>query len=262
MGSAIAGRIKSTYPTYVFEKDAAKTVSLGSLTVAKDSRELVLAVDAVVLAVKPQDFDALLDEIRDEVSGKLIISIAAGIPTAYIQKVLGEVRVIRVMPNLPARIGLGMICLCKGSFAEDTDLEFVRQLFDTLGSTLVIEEGMMDAATAIAGSGPGFFYELISGNSELDVLSYASEVFIPDFSLAAESLGFGKSDAELLVTTVSAGSIALLKQTAFSAQELCRQVTSKGGTTEAGLAALRKSGSLVEAAKAAEKRAKELSRGG
>ncbi|MGE5197507.1 MAG: pyrroline-5-carboxylate reductase family protein, partial [Deltaproteobacteria bacterium] len=163
MGSAIAKLLKADYRIFVFEKDASKTNGLADIQAASGIADVVNKVDTVILAVKPQDFDAVLDEIRtcSNLTDKLFISIAAGITTQYMEKTLGVARVIRAMPNMPAKIGLGITCLSKGRFATEEDFDFTQDLFLYLGETLRIEERMMNAATAISGSGPGYCYDLI-----------------------------------------------------------------------------------------------------
>lgn len=262
MGSAISGRIKRKCLVYAFDKDKNKTKNLRGLIVTNDIADLVNRVDVVILAVKPQDFDSLLDEIKNGIKGKLVISIAAGITTGYIEKRLGQVRVIRVMPNMPARIGKGMSCLCKGSLARRVDLNFARHLFNCLGKTLVLHEEMMDAATAISGSGPGYFYDFIESHPQIykNNPDRVLKEFIASLELAAKSLGFSHKEAMLLAKTTGTASKYLLVKTKLAPGELKRQVASRGGTTEAGIGVLRRGGSLEEAVKAALKRAKELTK--
>lgn len=265
MGQAIAAQLKNDYRIFVFDKDKNKTEGLGSISTAAGNVELAKETDALILAVKPQDFDAVLDELKNEVKDKLIISIAAGITTGYIEKILGIVRIIRAMPNMPAMVGEGITCLSKGKFASIADLDFTENLFDYLGETLRIEEEMMNAATAVSGSGPGFCFELMraknttQGNME-EAGRFIKEDFAPLFAKAATNIGFLQADAEFLALRTANGCIALLRKTKFSLSELINQIASKGGTTEAGLEVLRKGGSLEEAVKAARKRAEELCR--
>ena len=250
MGSAIAERIKARYTVWLYDKDKNKLKGLKDIPVAQNNSDLVKKVDAVLLAVKPQDFDATLDEIRSAVSDKLIISIAAGIRTIYIEKFLGNVRVVRVMPNMPLRIGEGMSCLCKGRFATDDDLAFGQKLFDAAGRTLILDEGLMNAATAVSGSGPAYVcYYLESKKQNL----------LADFPKAAEGVGFSSKEAEFLVQATYSGTIDFLKKTKILPSELRIQVTSKGGTTEAALKVLDGGCSLQDAVKAALIRAEELS---
>lgn len=260
MGSSIAQRIKSKYQLIVFDKDREKTKGISGIRVADNIVDLVNEAEVLILAVKPQDFDSLLDEIKQFVKEKLIISIVAGITTDYIEKILGDIGVIRVMPNMPARFGEGMSCICKGRFTTKKDLSSALKIFIYLGKTIILNEDMMNVATAISGSGPGFFYDLIENKPKDEWKDYSRNVFIPQFSSAARSLGFSKKEAKLLVETTTRGSLVMAEATGMNPAQLKQQIISKGGTTEAGLDVLHKTGSLIEAAKAALKRAKELSK--
>ncbi len=258
MGSAIAERLKAKYQIFVFDKDANKIKNISGLEICEEIKDLIERVDTIILAVKPQDFGNLLNEIKDSVKGKLIISIAAGITTQYMENRLGEVKAIRVMPNMPAKIGKGMTCLCRGEFTTDDDLNFSQKLFDKLGKTLILNEDMMDAATAVSGSGPGFYFDIIE--SRQGRREKILQEFIFSLTEAAKSIGFSPEEATLLSSTTGNASEMLIEQTKLSPVELKKQITSKGGTTEAGLEVLHKGGSLKEAVKAALKRAKELSK--
>lgn len=261
MGSAIAERIN--IPVAVFDADRLKTSNLKStIQVVLSAALVVQNCDVIIIAVKPQDFELLLEAIKKPAEGrnKLFISIAAGIRTSFIEKRLEGSRVVRVMPNLPARIGEAMSCLAKGASAKDEDLVFAQGLFNALGQTLCIPEDLMDAATAISGSGPGFFFYQAGDRPEAELKDLANKEFIPKFTDAARQLGFTAQQAQLLVDATVSGSIALIAATGLAAQELLVQVTSKGGTTEAGLAVLQKGGSLADAARAAAQRASELSK--
>ncbi|HOX54424.1 MAG: pyrroline-5-carboxylate reductase [Candidatus Omnitrophica bacterium] len=261
MGRAIFERLKDDYSLLVFDKDSVKTRDLSSGNVAKNIADLLNKSEAVILAIKPQDFESSLKELKDDIDNKLVISIAAGITMEYIQKILGKVKVIRVMPNMPAKIGKGMSCLAKGKFASDEDLDFAKFVFDQLGETLILKEDMIDAATAISGSGPGYFYDLSEGKDLKEIKDYEQD-FVTKLISSAESIGFSKLEAEVLAKVTAEGSIAYLEKAKLSPQEAKKQVVSKGGTTEAALEVLHKGGSLEAAVKAALKRAKELSKKG
>jgi len=266
MGSAIGQRLKAAgYQIVVFDKDKNKTKSLEGLKVAKNITDAIKQADVVILAIKPQDFDLVLNEAKGILSGQLIISIAAGIPTAYIERVLGKVKVVRTMPNLPAKIGEGMICLSKGKYATEADLDFAQKLFKHLGDTMKLDEEKMDAATAVAGSGPGFFYKLIQienidPNNMTEIYKFATHEFIPACTASATSIGFSVAQAKVLAVSTTNGTIDLLKSSGLTPKQLEKAVKSKKGTTEAGLSKLRGIDSLKQAIKAAFKRAKELSR--
>jgi pyrroline-5-carboxylate reductase len=260
MGSAIAERIKDKYEVAVFDKDKKKTKALENIVVAPDVADLTINADVVILAVKPQDFDAVLKEIKDGVRDKLTISIAAGMSTAFIGKILGKTRVIRAMPNLPAKIGKGITCLCKGRFTDSEDLEFAERLFKKIGKTLIIDEGMMDAATAVSGSGPGFWSYMVENKPKRDWKEYSKKNLIPEFSSAAMGVGFNTKQARFLAENTVWASMDTVNAWRIKPEEFKKLVASKGGTTEAGLEELQRGGNLINAVKAAVKRAKELSK--
>lgn len=260
MGSAIAERIKPKYEVLVFDKDKEKTKNLSKINVADNLISLISQVEVLILAVKPQDFDVLLNDMSNYVNGKLIISIAAGITTKYIEKRLGQARVIRVMPNLPIKIGKGMSCICRGESAKEDDSNFTEKLFKKIGKTLILSESMMNAATAVSGSGPGYFYDFLEREG-IDYRHMPKDK-IRDFSIsfkeAAELVGFSKREANKLVDATIRGSLATIQAAEAIPATLRDRVASKGGTTQAGLNVLHSGGSLKDAVKAALKRAKEI----
>ncbi|MFC1703651.1 pyrroline-5-carboxylate reductase family protein [Candidatus Omnitrophota bacterium] len=262
MGRAISESIKNNYGVFAFDKEKDKTRNVSGVKIALDVETLVAESEAIILAVKPQDFDDLLAILKNakQIDKKLIISIAAGITTTYIGTYLGSARVVRVMPNLPIKVNKGISCICKGAQATDDDLDFTKGIFANLGETLALDEAMMDAATAISGSGPGYFCEVVKDKNNAEIKQYAIEVFIPQLVEAAGSVGFDPKQASLLAETTTHGTIALLNQERLSAEELKQRVASKGGTTEAALEILSGGGNLKDAVKAALKRAQELSR--
>ena len=261
MGSAIAKQLKNNYDILVFDKDRAKIDGLREIITVGSIAELADKSGIIILAVKPQDFEGILSEIGDAGKNKLFISIAAGISTAYIEKKLGQARVIRAMPNMPARIGEGMSCLAQGKFASLDDLDMAENLFDYLGETLVIEESMMNQATAVSGSGPAYVCNFLeSGNLDpKNIPAEKKNTFLGDFQKAAQDAGFTAEDAKFLVNTTFNGTISFLRRENLSPSELRKQVTSKAGTTEAALEILSRGGSLSEAVKRAAERAGELS---
>lgn len=260
MGSAIAERIKREYQVVVFDKDKNLIGNLTEIEAADSLLNLLKEVETIILAVKPQDLDNILEGIRDYAVTPLIISIAAGITTGYIEKALGKARVIRVMPNMGVRIGRSVTCLCGGSFAAERDIVYAIELFNHLGITRKIEENMMNAVTAISGSGPAYYFALIAANPK-EYQENPGKVlkdFIASLSEAAEGIGFGRKEAKALAVLTGNCAQELLVQTKFSPSELIKQIASKGGTTELALEVLHKGGSFQEAVKAALKRAEEL----
>ena len=202
--------------------------------------------DIVVLAVKPQQMAAVLREVGPSFEEKhLVISIAAGVTTAYIEKFIRNgVRVVRAMPNTPMLVGTGAVGLCKGKWANDADLALARRIFESSAITVSVDESLMDAVTAISGSGPAYFF-------------YLAEQMIA----AAVELGLSSEHARALVTQTALGAGKMLTQTGHSPEELRQRVTSPGGTTEAALKSMARSDlgrSLIKAMKAAAQRSMEL----
>lgn len=264
MGSSIAHRLKGEYLIHVFDTNAKKTKGVSDIKVAKTIQELLKEAEILVLAVKPQHFSEVLKEIKSYlVKDKLIISIAAGISTFYIENFLGRVRLVRAMPNLALRIGAGMTCIAKGAFATKEDFDFVEQLFNRMGETIRINEDLMDAATAVSGSGPGFFYWFLEKEkiTSRNIPDNLKNDFKDRLAKAAREIGFDVHQAMILANGTVAGSSALLSETGLLPKELKEKVASKGGTTEAGITALNKGSSLEDAVKAALSRAKELAKG-
>ena len=263
MGSAIAENLKKDFPIFCFDKDNGKTANSAGVKIAANIEELIKGSDVVILAIKPQDFGALLEEVKKfESLDKLFISIAAGVTIGYIEQKLGIARVVRVMPNMPAKIGAGVSCISGGKFASEEDLDFADEIFDYLGEVIIIKEGLMNAATAISGSGPAYVCDYID-TERIDINNIsedAKKVFIDELEKAAKGIGFDSETAGVLVKNTFSGTVEFLKKAGISAQELKKQVTSKGGTTEAALAARSRGGSWEEAIKAALKRAEEISR--
>jgi pyrroline-5-carboxylate reductase len=260
MGSAIADRLKNKYQIYAFDKDRSKLAGAQGISVVNSLEELANASKIMVLAIKPQDFGSILAELKKFNVIHLIISIAAGITTAHIESVLDKKAVIRVMPNLPAKAGEGMICLSRGKYATETDLLFARSLFNNMGKTLIVEERMMDGVTAVSGSGPGFLYALLGRIEEAGWDDFVLNEFIPKLADAARLAGFTEEQAQLLAQTTAHGSMVLLREAKVSPEALKTRVSSKGGTTEAGLAVLAGNvENLASAVRTAMKRSRELS---
>lgn len=257
MGAAIAQRIKEKYAVCIFDQDKNKTAALKNIAVADSVVELVKKSRVIILAIKPQDFDLLLTEIKAFVQGKLIISIAAGISTKYLKSQLQEgVSIVRVMPNMPAQIGQGISVLFKDRSLPVADFDIAWRLLSCLGSVLSVQdEQLMNAATAVSGSGPAFFCYYIKQKNDAEK---KRDEFIKELTEAAVHLGFDKQEAKVLSEKTVSGIIAMLTEKNLSCEDIIKMVTSKGGTTQAGLEVLRRGGSIDEAVKSALKRADEL----
>ncbi len=215
----------------------------------RGNRELVSKADSIVLSVKPQNMTDALESIKDAVSSKkLVISIAAGVKTSRITKILGNVAIIRAMPNTPALIGEGASSLFANAKAKPM-LKKAKAIFSAVGKTVVIDnEGLIDAVTAVSGSGPAYYFLLME-----------------EMIGAAVKLGISKDAAKDLVlqTAKGAGMLAIeADKNGESPAQLRQKVTSPGGTTEAALKELAKGkfGPLVASAiKKARDRSRQLS---
>ncbi len=227
--------------------EALKRVSEGFGIITHRSNSMVASrCPDLVLAVKPQQMDEALAEMREAVTKRhLIISIAAGIPLARIEQGLGrKLPLIRVMPNTPALVQKGISALAPGNLATPQHMRRARTIFGAVGETVVVTEEEMDAVTALSGSGPGYVFRIME-------------------CMAAAGVGVGLTEdtARRLMLQTFLGSAYLAKESDESLYELRRQVTSPGGTTEAGLAVLESKGleEMVKAAvKAAWLRSREL----
>ena len=181
--------------------------------------QVVEESSTVILCVKPQDVNGLLSEIRDSAKGKLIISIAAGIATDFIEKHLTtKTRVVRVMPNTPALVNEGFSCFTGGESSTAADLEATERILSGIGMTMEVKEELMDVVTAISGNGPAYFFYLIE--ALMDV---------------ALERGFKKEEALRMCTYTALGSAKLLESSGEKPEVLRKRVTSPGGTTEAAM---------------------------
>jgi pyrroline-5-carboxylate reductase len=176
----------------------------------------------------------------------LVVSIAAGVRSGKIAALCGDVpAVVRVMPNTPALVGRGVSAICAGPRAGDEQLALVDHLFAAVGTTIRVEEGAMDAVTALSGSGPAYVF-------------YWMEAMLK----AARAHGFDDATARTLVYETLAGATALAAASAEGPEVLRARVTSKGGTTEAAIGVLEQCGvdqAILDAIAAAAARSRELS---
>ncbi len=204
--------------------------------------------ESILLAVKPQNMEDVLMKMRGAVSERnLIISIAAGITTNYVKRILGQnTKVARVMPNLCINVKKGASACCFSSDCTNGDKQFVESLFKELGITLSIDESKMDIVTAISGSGPGYLFKIME--TLIDI---------------GKKEGLKEEDSRKLVYQTVSGAVSLAMNSNISARELREKITSKAGTTEAALKVMdeyRIEEMFQEAIKAALNRAKELSK--
>ncbi len=202
--------------------------------------------DVVMLCVKPQAMDKLLVQIAPAIdSTKLVISVAAGVPIAALERTLGAgARIIRTMPNTPALVGKGACALARGEHATEDDIMVASAIFDAVGITTVVEESLLDAVTGLSGSGPAYIFLVIEALSDAGV-----------------KVGLPRYTALKLAAQTVLGSAHLLLETHGHPGQLKDQVTSPGGTAIAGLHTLEAGGlrtTLINAVEAATRRAREL----
>ena len=219
------------------------------VSTTENNREAVEKSDIIVLAVKPQVMESVLSEIKDVVTeDKVIISIAAGITTGFIEKILGkEVPVVRVMPNTPALVKTGASGLSPGKYAGEEEEAIAEQMMLRVGIVVKVPEEMLDAVTALSGSGPAYIFYIIES-----LIEAGMEMRLPE------------DDVRKLVEQTVLGAVKMVMETGESPQVLRAKVTSPGGTTEAALEYLKEKGfqkALIAAVKEAAIRSKELSKG-
>lgn len=219
------------------------------LQVSDNNLKAVKNADIVLLAVKPQSMAQTLKEIASAVGkSKIIISIAAGITTGFIESRLAKgVRVIRIMPNTPALVGAGAAAVAGGTNAKTADIDLARKIFDAVGITVTVEEKMMDAVTGLSGSGPAYFFVILEALADGGV-----------------QMGLSKELALKLVAQTMLGAASLYLKEGKHPAQLKDMVTSPGGTTAAGLKAMEKGrirATLISAVEAAAKRSEELASG-
>jgi len=256
MGEALFSRLSAvlekSVALMVSETDAARRDYLQTkykIIPEIDNNLLVKYSDIVILAVKPKDFEKIL---REEVccgisKEKLLISIAAGITTGYIEGIVGEgIPVIRVMPNMAAVVGEAISSLSCGGAAKEEHMAIAKEIFSTMGDVVEVDERLLDAVTAVSGSGPAYFFCLI-------------EALID----AAQKLGLDSLTARKLVAKTAIGSARMFDMIKEDPAVLIKKVASKGGTTEAAFKVFEERcfrAIVHDAVEQAHRRSKELSR--
>lgn len=213
------------------------------------NREAAAKADTVALVVKPQDMGDVLDEIAPDLrAGQLVVSLAAGITTGFIEsRVPDGVAVVRVMPNTPALVDEGMAAISPGSHCDESHLTEAESLMASTGKVLRIPEKQMDAVTAISGSGPAYIFFVVESMIEAGV-----------------HLGLPRATATDLVVQTLVGSAAMLRETGTHPVVLREQVTSPSGTTASALRELeihRVRAAFLAAMEAARNRSRELAEG-
>lgn len=200
-------------------KSALQTVKDNfKVNVTEDNAEVVKNSKVLLFAVKPFVLRAVLEEIKPYITSEhVILSIAAGISINTIESIVGEVPVIRIMPNTPALVNAGMSAICKGNYAKPEHVEIAKSIFKNVGKVIESEEKYIDIITAISGSGPAFYYYVIE-----------------QIARAGEKLGLDYETCLKLSAQTALGSAKMILETDVSPEQLIINVTTPGGCTEVG----------------------------
>lgn len=231
------------------EERARELIERYGVTVTLDNRQAVSDAEILILAVKPQDMPALLDQISGAVrSDQLVLTIAAGITTANIEKRLSaEAPVVRVMTNVPAVVDEAMTVIAPGAHADEKHLAVAEEIWSHVGRVVRLAEKHLDAVTATSGSGPAYFALLAEAMIDACIL-----------------LGLSRDVATELIVQTMLGSAKMLRETKMHPVELRELVTSPGGTTINAIRELENAGvraAFLNAIHAACERARELATG-
>ena len=228
------------------EKLEAIRSSAHGIKTAQSNLEAATWADVVLISVKPQIIGHVLDEIKPAMKdSKLVISVAAGVPTAFIEKRLGgKVPVVRAMPNIAAIVREAATAICLGKYATEQDRATAKHIFESVGMVVDVDEDLMDAVTGLSGTGPMYVFQILEGLSDAGV-----------------KVGLSRDIANALAVQTLIGSSKLIKETKEHPAKLKDLVTSPGGTAISALHSLEKNGLkalLIDAVEVAAKRSAEL----
>jgi pyrroline-5-carboxylate reductase len=214
------------------------------IATTSDNRVAATASEVLLLAIKPQVFESVVQALGGLEGQLVVLSILAGVPLVKLEAAFPHSPVVRAMPNTPATIGAGMTALAPGARVQPPQMQLARRLFEAVGQVVEVPESMMDAVTGLSGSGPGYIALVIEA--------------LADGGVAA---GLPRAIALQLAAQTVKGTAELLQVTQMHPGALKDQVTSPGGTTIAGVATLEQAGlrsALIEAVRVAAARSKEL----
>lgn len=187
-------------------------------SIGENERAVVESSEMVILAIKPKDIFEVLERIKDVIKDRIIVSIVAGIKIEQIKNIIGDKKIVRIMPNINIGVEEGVLGVCFSENIDGDEKETISNLFKSLGIVKAVSEKMMDAITALFGSGPAFVAH-----------------FIDSYIDAAIKLGFSKSEAYELVLELFYGTIVNMKNNMLTTYQIKDMVTSPGGTTIEGL---------------------------
>ncbi len=240
---------QATCATVAHEERARALADKLHVPVGTDNAAAVIGCDIILLAVKPQVVQEVVEQIRPNLTEKqIVISVAASVSTAQIEKALAmSSPVIRAMPNTPSVLGVGMTALCKGKFATPQHMELASKLFATVGRTVVVDEKHMDAVTGLSASGPAYIYIILESLAEAGV-----------------KVGLPRDVATLLAAQTTMGAATVVLETGDHPALLKDAVTTPAGCTVDGIMELEEGKlrvTLIKAVVKATQRAKELAYG-
>lgn len=210
-----------------------------------DLQYLTAQADMIILAVKPKDASQILKKLKPFTSNDtLIVSVMAGVSIATIIQTLGNCPIARSMPNTSATVGKSATAICFNDSVSEKQKQLVNLVFNSIGITVEVQENQLDLVTALSGSGPAYFYYIVETMEQ-----------------TAQELGLDKKIAKQLIIQTLKGTATMLDQSNKDANELRKNVTSPGGTTEAGIQILNEREvdlAFSDCIKAATTRAKQL----
>ena len=250
IGGLLAAKVSEPHFICATDPVAARRDHLNSrfgIQVGESNAKAVGGADLVLLAVKPQILPIVLRDVGSALARKLVVSIAAGVPMAWIRDRVSTVRgIVRAMPNTPALVREGVTALAHQADLAPDDVAMVRALFEAVGSVVSVEERLMDAVTGLSGSGPAYVFVAIEALADGGV-----------------KMGLPRATAQLLAAQTVLGAARMVLERGEHPATLKDQVASPGGTTIAGLHQLEiggMRGCLMAAVEAATKRSQELGR--
>ncbi len=239
-------KLQNVTATVKHSEKAAKLAKEMGIATSTENRSAVRGADIVLLGVKPQVIGDVLQEISGELNpDALVISVAASVPTSYIEQRLGaKAAVVRVMPNTCSTVNCGMAGICRGASATEQHVEIARAMFDAVGRTVVVDEKNMDAVTGLSASGPAFAYIILESLAEAGV-----------------KVGLARDVATLLAAQTMKGAASVVLETGDHPALLKDAVTTPAGCTIDGILELEEGKlrvTLIKAVVKATQRAGEL----
>ncbi|MDR2883586.1 MAG: pyrroline-5-carboxylate reductase [Deferribacteraceae bacterium] len=242
----VKGILKSGfYPASDIIMSATSERTIDGVRVTTNNDEVIALSDTVIISVKPQMAAAVLSKLKVSTPSPLFISVMAGLTTDKVESFFSnKICLVRAMPNTPAQVQMGCTVLSKGTHADDEDMTMATRIFECVGTVTVVKEGLIDAASAISGCGPAYFYMIIEALSDAGVKA-----------------GLPRKEALKLATQTALGSAQMIIDSGKHPAELKDMVTSPAGTTIAALSVLEDysvRAAFINAVEAAVERSKEL----